>query len=523
MRRVSIVAATITFGLVAGGPLMVVPGALAAARAGNRSDAGGEGAGLARLRQQRVSWHGCQTGPDDALGRELDQAGVQCAEVTVPLDYTRPGDRTISVALSRLKATDTAHRRGVLLVNPGGPGEPALDFPLTVSSIMGEAASRYDLVGFDHRFVGRSAPIDCGPITLGTALGSAGTDRAGFEQSVRTSADYARRCHERQVAVLPYATTADLARDMDMFRAALDERRISYYGVSYGADLGAVYSQLFPDRVDRMVIDSATAVTTEYEATLASIEPGEEAVDEWAAWTSQRNAEYGLGRTGTEVRTALTRLIGWAARQPIPVGDYRVDDNILPLILRMWLGDEGNNPALAAAVRDLTAIAAGQPVQPSPELLGVLSTLNGEDPLFTNVIAAIFAVRCSDGGWPRDPNQYWARIERSRSTYPVFGPLYHNINACAFWQDASAQPPVAIGNSVPILMVQALRDNNTPIAGARELHRKLTGSRLLTVDVRTHGVYVRQADGQEPIPCAVQAVNDYLDGGPLAVRDRTCG
>lgn len=165
-------------------------GALAAV-ADDESDAGaGErAAGLARLHQQRVSRHGCQTGPDDVLGRELDQAGVRCAEVTVPLDYARPGDRMIRVAISRLKATDTAHRRGVLLVNPGGPGAPALDFPLTVSAVMGEVAGRYDLIGFDHRFVGRSAPIDCGPITLATALGSAGKDRAGFEQSVRTSAE----------------------------------------------------------------------------------------------------------------------------------------------------------------------------------------------------------------------------------------------------------------------------------------------------------------------------------------------
>lgn len=220
MRRVSMVAAVAVFGLVAGGCLTTNPDALAAV-ADDESDARADerAAGLARLHQQRVSWHGCQTGPDDVPGRELDQAGVQCAEVTVPLDYARPGDRMIRVAISRLKATDTAHRRGVLLVNPGGPGAPALDFPLTVSAVMGEVAGRYDLIGFDHRFVGRSAPIDCGPITLAAALGSAGKDRAGFGQSVRTSAGYACRCHQRHAAVLPYAGTADLARDMDMIRA----------------------------------------------------------------------------------------------------------------------------------------------------------------------------------------------------------------------------------------------------------------------------------------------------------------
>jgi pimeloyl-ACP methyl ester carboxylesterase len=480
-------------------------------------------AGQSPERQRPVGWHGCQTGPDDDPGRQLDLAGVQCAEVTVPLDYAEPDGRSISVAISRLKATDTAQRRGVLLVNPGGPGAPALDFPVTVGAVLGDVAGRYDLIGFDHRFVGRSTPVDCGPMNLATALGSAGENRAGFTESARAAAGYAAACHDRHASVLPYAGTRDLARDMDMIRAALGAPRISYYGVSYGADLGAVYSQLFPHRVDRMVIDSATAVTSEYRAAVASIRPAERAVDEWAGWVARRPGEYGLGTTRAEVRAALIGLLDRLARGPVRVGDLLLDDRNLPLILRMGLADEDDNAMLAGIVRDAIALAAGRPVEPTPALAGMLGTLYAQDPMFTNAIAAIFAVRCSDGGWPADPDRYWADIRASRSAYPIFGPLYHNINACAFWSDTSPEPPTAIGNAVPMLMVQALRDKNTPIAGARELHRKLTGSRLLTVDVRTHGVYIRQADGHAPIPCGVRAVNDYLGGGALPPRDSTCG
>ncbi|SCF63160.1 hypothetical protein GA0115254_10874 [Streptomyces sp. Ncost-T10-10d] len=47
------------------------------------------------------------------------------ADITVPLDYADPGGRTITVAISRLRATDTAHRVGPLLLNDGGPAGPA--------------------------------------------------------------------------------------------------------------------------------------------------------------------------------------------------------------------------------------------------------------------------------------------------------------------------------------------------------------------------------------------------------------
>src|SRR4051794_3942477 len=74
-----------------------------------------------------VAWHGCATGATDPLGAAPDAAGAQCAEVTVPVDYRRPHWRTMTVALSRIRATDPAHRRGALVINPGGPGVPAME------------------------------------------------------------------------------------------------------------------------------------------------------------------------------------------------------------------------------------------------------------------------------------------------------------------------------------------------------------------------------------------------------------
>src|SRR5690348_13778905 len=105
---------------VAGGTALLTGGVLAVAQAST----GVPDRGPARSSAQPIRWHGCQTGPDDELGKALDAASAQCGEVRVPLDYARPDGRTITVAMSRITATDPAHRRGALLINPGGPGVP---------------------------------------------------------------------------------------------------------------------------------------------------------------------------------------------------------------------------------------------------------------------------------------------------------------------------------------------------------------------------------------------------------------
>jgi hypothetical protein len=113
---------------------------------------------------QRLDWGAC---PADAT--DLTKAGAQCAQMTVPLDYSAPDGRSIKLAISRIKAKDRAHRRGILLTNPGGPGGPGLDYTALLRPAMRDAADRYDLIGFDPRFVGRSTPIYCGLFPASTA------------------------------------------------------------------------------------------------------------------------------------------------------------------------------------------------------------------------------------------------------------------------------------------------------------------------------------------------------------------
>ncbi|MFK4068852.1 alpha/beta hydrolase [Streptomyces sp. NPDC029674] len=452
-----------------------------------------------------LSWRPC---PADQ--KELNEAGAQCAKVTVPLDYADPGGRTIDIAISRIRAKSPGERRGILLSNPGGPGGTGLANTLALRPALKDAADRYDLIGFDPRFLGESTPTTCGEAPPPTPPAETTTPRRDFEDSVRSARDTARRCQEHgdNAELLPHASTRNVARDMDAVRAALGERKLSYYGISYGADLGAVYTQLFPRRADRIVLDSSTdPAATQYELFQRSGAPAE------AALTGQLRAD---------VRELLAR----AERRPIPVQGLRLNAPLLRMIFKQLVQHEENDPQLASVVADLKKAAAGEEVEPGPALSGLLELLSSPELADSMVGGAIFM--CGDGGWPaggwpKNPETYWKNMQRSRATQPVFGPYVNGMIApCAFWGSEPREPGTKIRNDVPVLLLQAKYDNNVPYEGALALHEKLTASRLVTADIRSHGVYGRGNDGLTPVPCADDAVNTYLRDGELPAADVTC-
>ncbi|HEU0103898.1 MAG TPA: hypothetical protein VFR07_16395, partial [Mycobacteriales bacterium] len=60
--------------------------------------------------------------------RDCGDDGLQCTEVTVPVDWDAPAAGSIELAVVRAPATDTDARRGSLLVNPGGPGGSGVEY-----------------------------------------------------------------------------------------------------------------------------------------------------------------------------------------------------------------------------------------------------------------------------------------------------------------------------------------------------------------------------------------------------------
>lgn len=479
-------------------------------------------AGLGRYYDQRLAWGTCMQSPDDTTGRDLDKAGVQCANVTVPLDYAAPRGRTITVAISRLKATDTRHRIGAILLNNGGPGGTAVDSPPVIRKAMKKVGARYDIIGFDPRFVGRSTPLDCGwPVSF--PWFSAGAGRAGFDRHVALSKSLAAKCRATNATVLPHVTTRNTARDMDVIRGALGERKISYLGYSYGTYLGTVYTQMFPGRYDRMVLDGAIDPRA-YEPRLMknAVRENEQALSAWAAWAAGHHTTYHLGRTRTAVLATIDGVMAEAARSPLTLGTepevFRLDEGHIPTLLFMGLADDtdASRAFLAEQVSALSKAAKDERVVPSPgftEILRLATT--GADSASGSVQMAII---CGDVPAPRNPELYWRDIERSRAAHPLFGPLTENIGPCAFW-NAPREQPTRVRHDAPSLIVAATGDPRTTYRGSVALHNQLPSSKLLTLkNANRHAVY-----GEYGNACVDGKVNDYLATGTLPRKDEVCG
>ncbi|MFD9891822.1 alpha/beta hydrolase [Amycolatopsis sp. NPDC059027] len=421
-------------------------------------------------------------------------AGLECAKLRVPLDYADPGGRTIELTLSRHASPDPAKRRGVLLMNPGGPGSPGLAMPAQLRERMGSSGlpEAYDVIGFDPRGTGYSTPVTCdmAPEQRGSIIGPYANGPRDVAETAAKARVVARKCASAPTAdLLPHMTTANTARDMDRIRAALGETTISYYGTSYGSYLGAAYATMFAARTDRFVLDSVTGpqgVDVRQHHRFA--EGFDDRLPDFAAWAAARDDVYHLGRTPRAVIAKFDALA--AVRGP----EFRANT---------WNAfyDDAHFPALAREWAGQTAAPAGGP-------------LDGD-----NHAALQLQVVCNDNDWPEGVGYYQRAVERERVAHPRFGPAAANVNPCAFWPVERAEPPVRIGSSGPrnVLLVQNLRDPATPLSGAREMRRALGGrATMTTVDQGGHGVFTKGN------ACGNDVVLRYLLHGVLPGRDGSC-
>ncbi|MFC5216950.1 alpha/beta hydrolase [Streptomyces coerulescens] len=454
---------------------------------------------------------------------ECEGAGLdprqQCATVSVPMDYADPGGPKIDIAVSRIRSENPSARRGVLLMIPGGPGGDSLAHPSDKGKLMPrEVREAYDLVGFAPRGNAPSTAVSCEvehrDLAL-TALRPWPAPNGSVAENMATARRISDACARNGGELMKHISTKNNARDIDSIRAALGERRLSAWGVSYGTYIGAAYTELFPRRTDRIVLDSSDnpdPVQAE-RAWLKAFDVGvEDNFPEFAKWASRPGNPDRVADTPGEVRARFLALADRLDREPMPwpgANPAELNGNVLRQAMLNSLYDPDDYPGLAKLM-----LAARQgtlpPAPPSPP-----------EEALQNYTAVGAATICNDAAWPRAASVYEKGVAASRAKYPLTAGMPRNAMVCVAWPGRPKEAPVRVSDRGPsnVLMIQNERDVATPLSGAVRL-REAFGRRavMVTVDSTGHEAYLGNGNA-----CGDAAVSRYLVSGVRPERDLYCG
>ena len=464
--------------------------------------------------------------------------GFVCATAVVPLDYNRPNDELIDLAVIKLPATDPNRRVGTLFVNFGGPGQSGVNrlrdrarWPWLFSD---DLRSRFDLVSWDPRGVSRSATVNCFSSAAEQSRFFASAPGlpvdAQREQDIFAwSEEFAQRCEQRAGHILEHVSSSDTARDLELLRRAVGDTTLTYHGISYGTQLGAIYANLFPGRVRAMVLDGsldfdgnvnghgsegatvpldarqdvATAMAATFEAFLRDCSAAGprcafSAGDPKAKWAVLAARSRGA---------PLTTVDGRRWTYPEIASDTLARPTSYPQLaeLLQQLYDTGTvMPEL------LNAVTGSEPLPPA----------GGNGPYLANREDAYSAIQCSDSTVPTDPAVYSRAARDADRSDPDFGRIaVFSTIPCAFWQGHDADRYTAPWNrrtSAPILVLNARNDPATPLQGAYAGASQLSQALVVVIEGAGHtSMYVAST-------CAERVKRDYLFSGVLPTAGTGC-
>jgi|tagenome__1003787_1003787.scaffolds.fasta_scaffold20977342_5 pimeloyl-ACP methyl ester carboxylesterase len=462
--------------------------------------------------------------------------GYQQATAPVPRDYADPRGPTIPLHLVRLPAADPASKIGSLFVNFGGPGAPAAETVLALGKQLfpPQVLARYDLIGVDPRGTGESSPVRCFatkaeqdeyPYAVARSFPSTPAEEA---RAIAQVDRYAAACRARNGDLLDHVGTLQVARDVDVLRAALGDSQINFVGWSYGTFLGQVIANTFPNRTGRLVLD---AVVDPGWATgpAGSISWMREHADE-GSWQTLRRfftlcAQAGPQRCGfaadanprTKYAQLAARLRRFALTVPVPgrpVRRFGYADLVTVTISRFGL----YAPALWPLLADLLQAAY---TADTATLAGIYAVIEASTPPgYDTESDAQTAIACGDADNPTDPRRY-GQVARARdaTVAPYAGSRWaYGALPCAPWRARATERytgPWTARTAHPVLLVNTRYDPATPYRNAVRVHALLPNSALLTVNGVGHGGLLSGS-------CAMDAAAQYLLAGSIPPPHTVC-
>jgi pimeloyl-ACP methyl ester carboxylesterase len=476
---------------------------------------------------QKLSWKDCPA-PSEAEGGGTAPSPLpngtkwQCATMKAPLDWSKPKGDTIGLALVRAKASGAASKRiGSLVFNFGGPGGSGVTTLPAFGEDYATLRTRYDLVSFDPRGVGRSAGVECeSDSQLDQYFQQDATPDTAAERTklLANTKQFNAACEKHSKKMLPQVRTTDAARDMDLMRQVLGDDKLHYFGISYGTELGGVYAHLFPKHVGRAVFDAVVDPTQNSEqGSLGQAKGFQLALDNFADDCTSKTTDCPLGDTAQDVKDRIAKLLKNLDSKPIP--------GIFPRQLTQTAATNGIAQALYSKdFWEYLTEGLEQAYNGDGKVLMALSdSMNGrsENSEYSNITAANIAINCADDK-PRYTADYVEqKLPEFRAASPLFGDfLAWGMVSCTDWAvpGAADHPDVSAAGSAPILVVGNTGDPATPYEGAKKMVDALgKGVAVeLTYKGQGHGAY----DSKNK--CVQSAVNGYLLNGKVPAVGTVC-
>jgi len=429
--------------------------------------------------------------------------GLECGTLAVPFDYDDPLAGTFSLYLVRRPADSPSARLGSLLVNPGGPGFGGSSVAEQAEWYLSTTLlQQFDVIGWDPRGTGKSEPaVDCiEEYDRYFAIDSPPNDAAAKQAMVDLTQEFVDECVERNGEMLKYISTESSARDMDSIRAALGEEKISYFGFSYGSELGATWVTLFPETVRAAVFDGASDPNANgFDQAMAQLKGFEQQLEAFLAECAKRRT-CAINNDG-DPAALFDNLVEKIDLEPVPTSPGRtpVTQGVFYTAVvqamysnTLWPRLEA---ALAAALRNEGSL-----------LLALYDDYyqRQADGTYGNELEAFLAISCLDDPEGSTVADIDADVPKFAAAAKRLGENFGYGYACALWPYRVDNRVTVTGKGAgPIVVIGTTGDAATPLESTRKAARSLEGGVLVVVEADRHTGYGLNT-------CVVQAVDRYL-------------